>query len=229
MLRTFALAVALVSVAIVATPAVSRYLRGKKETCKVGAGKPAAAGAKRDAFIKKCMAGGNYEPPARRNAQGRTEAAVAQIAKRHVPPTARAVSRRSGAGYPAAKRQQRWVARSASLLSSRIRSSTPVTGSPSARTMVSRAHQPGQGRRSVWLERRDHRTGRILDSCHARMASRHRRRLCRRRRYRRAARVHAGSSSLSTNCAVLLATAKQMPCAPMITAVLMPMTSPTRG
>ena len=32
--------------------------------------------------------------------------------------------------------------------------------------------------------------------------------------------------SLSTYCAVLLATAKQMPCAPMMTAVLMPITSP---
>ena len=34
------------------------------------------------------------------------------------------------------------------------------------------------------------------------------------------------SISLSTYCAVLLATAKQMPCAPAITAVLMPITSP---
>ncbi len=33
-------------------------------------------------------------------------------------------------------------------------------------------------------------------------------------------------SSLSTSCAVLLATAKQMPCAPMMIAVLMPTTSP---
>src|ERR1700752_2928619 len=32
--------------------------------------------------------------------------------------------------------------------------------------------------------------------------------------------------SASTNCAVLLATAKQMPCAPAMTAVLMPITSP---
>jgi hypothetical protein len=32
-------------------------------------------------------------------------------------------------------------------------------------------------------------------------------------------------SSLSTKLAVLLATAKQMPCAPMMTAVLMPITS----
>ena len=32
--------------------------------------------------------------------------------------------------------------------------------------------------------------------------------------------------SLTTRFAVLLATAKQMPCAPMIMAVLMPMTSP---
>ena len=50
----------------------------KKETCKVGAESQQLQGAKRDAFIKKCMAGGNYEPPARKR-QGRTEAAVAQI------------------------------------------------------------------------------------------------------------------------------------------------------
>jgi hypothetical protein len=37
------------------------------ETCKVGAESQQLQGAKRDAFIKKCMAGGNYEPPARKN------------------------------------------------------------------------------------------------------------------------------------------------------------------
>jgi hypothetical protein len=39
------------------------------ETCKVGAESQQLQGAKRDAFIKKCMAGGNYEPPARKNAK----------------------------------------------------------------------------------------------------------------------------------------------------------------
>jgi hypothetical protein len=38
------------------------------ETCKVGAQSQQLQGAKRDAFIKKCMAGGNYEPPARKSA-----------------------------------------------------------------------------------------------------------------------------------------------------------------
>jgi hypothetical protein len=42
------------------------------ETCKVGAESQQLQGAKRDAFIKKCMAGGNYEPPARKNAAKQT-------------------------------------------------------------------------------------------------------------------------------------------------------------
>ena len=36
------------------------------ETCKVGADAEKLAGAKRNTFIKRCMAKGNYEPPARR-------------------------------------------------------------------------------------------------------------------------------------------------------------------
>ena len=36
------------------------------ETCKVGADAEKLTGAKRNAFIKRCMAAGNYEPPARR-------------------------------------------------------------------------------------------------------------------------------------------------------------------
>ncbi|MGE5770622.1 MAG: PsiF family protein [Hyphomicrobiales bacterium] len=38
------------------------------ETCKVGAESQQLQGAKRSAFIKKCMAQGNYEPAARKNA-----------------------------------------------------------------------------------------------------------------------------------------------------------------
>jgi hypothetical protein len=42
------------------------------ETCKVGAESQQLQGTKRDAFIKKCMAGGNYEPAARKNAAKQT-------------------------------------------------------------------------------------------------------------------------------------------------------------
>ena len=69
MLRTLALAVALLPVALVATPASAVTSEEKMETCKVGAESQKPQGAKRDAFIKKCMAGGNYEPPARKNAK----------------------------------------------------------------------------------------------------------------------------------------------------------------
>jgi hypothetical protein len=69
MLRILALAVALTPVALAATPASAVTSEEKKETCKVGAESQQLQGAKRDAFIKKCMAGGNYEPPARKNAK----------------------------------------------------------------------------------------------------------------------------------------------------------------
>lgn len=69
MLRTLALAVALLPVVLAATPASAVTSEEKMETCKVGAESQQLQGAKRDAFIKKCMAGGNYEPPARRNAK----------------------------------------------------------------------------------------------------------------------------------------------------------------
>lgn len=68
MLRTLALAVALLPVALAATPASAVTSEEKMETCKVGAESQQLQGAKRNTFIKKCMAGGNYEPPARKNA-----------------------------------------------------------------------------------------------------------------------------------------------------------------
>ncbi len=40
----------------------------KMETCKFGADNDKLTGAKRDAFIKRCMAKGNYEPQARKDA-----------------------------------------------------------------------------------------------------------------------------------------------------------------
>ena len=61
------MAIALVSVMLLASPAAAVTSQEKMETCKVGAESQQLGGAKRDAFIKKCMAGGNYEPAARKN------------------------------------------------------------------------------------------------------------------------------------------------------------------
>jgi hypothetical protein len=66
MLRT--LAIAIIPVLLAATPSAAVTSQEKMETCKVGAESQQLQGAKRSAFIKKCMAGGNYEPPARKNA-----------------------------------------------------------------------------------------------------------------------------------------------------------------
>ena len=53
---------------LLATPASAATKQEKMETCKVGAESQNLTGAKRDAFIKRCMAAGNYEPAARKNA-----------------------------------------------------------------------------------------------------------------------------------------------------------------
>jgi len=67
MLRT--MAIAFIPVLLVATPAAAITSQEKMETCKVGAESQEMKGAKRDAFIKKCMAKGNYEPAARKSAK----------------------------------------------------------------------------------------------------------------------------------------------------------------
>jgi hypothetical protein len=66
MLRT--LAIALIPVLLAATSSAAVTSQEKMETCKVGAESQQLQGAKRSAFIKKCMAQGNYEPPVRKNA-----------------------------------------------------------------------------------------------------------------------------------------------------------------
>jgi hypothetical protein len=66
MLRT--LAIALVPILLAAAPAGAITSQEKMETCKVGADSQQLQGAKRTAFIKRCMAQGNYEPAARKNA-----------------------------------------------------------------------------------------------------------------------------------------------------------------
>ena len=61
--------IALIPVMLAATPAIAITSQDKMETCKVGAESQQLEGAKRNAFIKNCMAKGNYEPAARKNAK----------------------------------------------------------------------------------------------------------------------------------------------------------------
>jgi psiF repeat-containing protein len=53
---------------LIAVPASAATKEQKMETCKVGADADNLEGKARDAFMKKCMAAGNYEPAARRDA-----------------------------------------------------------------------------------------------------------------------------------------------------------------
>jgi hypothetical protein len=68
MLRILALA-ALIPFLLTAYPALAATAKQKAETCKFGADHPKLTGAKRTAFIKRCMANENYEPPARKDAE----------------------------------------------------------------------------------------------------------------------------------------------------------------
>jgi hypothetical protein len=67
MQRTLAI-MSLLPAMLLATPASAVTAKEKMETCKIGAESQELTGAKRDAFIKKCMGKGNYEPPARKAA-----------------------------------------------------------------------------------------------------------------------------------------------------------------
>lgn len=66
-IATFALA-SVLPFALAASPADAATRQEKMETCKVGADHDNLTGAKRDAFMKKCMGAGNYEPKARQDA-----------------------------------------------------------------------------------------------------------------------------------------------------------------
>lgn len=59
---------------LLATPASAATKEEKMETCKVGAESQNLTGAKQQAFIKRCMAAGNYEPAARKDAMKKTGA-----------------------------------------------------------------------------------------------------------------------------------------------------------
>jgi hypothetical protein len=53
---------------LLAGPASAVTYKEKMETCKFGADDQKLEGAKRNAFIKKCMGHGNYQPQARKDA-----------------------------------------------------------------------------------------------------------------------------------------------------------------
>ena len=81
-MRSLAFA-ALLPVLFIAVPASAATKEQKMETCKVGADADNLQGKARDAFMKKCMASGNYEPAARRDAmkKGKKRAAKKPAAK----------------------------------------------------------------------------------------------------------------------------------------------------
>jgi hypothetical protein len=71
-MRSLVIAALLPAALLVATPALAATKAQKMETCKFGAESEHLEGAKATAFVKKCMAGGNYEPAARRDAMKKT-------------------------------------------------------------------------------------------------------------------------------------------------------------
>jgi hypothetical protein len=87
MLGRLCLAAALPLV-LIATSASAATKEEKMETCKVGAESQNLTGAKQQAFIKRCMAGGNYEPQARKDAMKKGGAKPAAAKKPAAEPAA---------------------------------------------------------------------------------------------------------------------------------------------
>ena len=97
MLRTIAVS-ALLPLVLLASPASAATNQEKMETCKVGAESQQLTGAKRNAFIKRCMAKGNYEPAARKDAM-RAATKKKQAPKPATPAAAEGAAPRPG-DYP---------------------------------------------------------------------------------------------------------------------------------
>jgi hypothetical protein len=70
---------------LLASPASAVTYKQKMETCKFGAADQKLEGAKRNAFIKKCMGKGNYQPAARKDAMKKPAAKKTTTAAK--PPT----------------------------------------------------------------------------------------------------------------------------------------------
>ena len=73
---------------LLATPASAISYKQKMETCKFGADDQKLTGAKRNAFIKKCMGKGNYQPQARKDAKKKAAAMKKEMAKPAAKPAA---------------------------------------------------------------------------------------------------------------------------------------------
>lgn len=71
-----------------ASPAAAVSYKQKMETCKFGASDQKLTGAKRNAFIKKCMGKSNYQPAARKDAMKKAKAMKKQAAKPAAKPAA---------------------------------------------------------------------------------------------------------------------------------------------
>ena len=71
-MRMLAFALLPAAALLAATPALAATKAQKMETCKFGADNDHLEGAKRTAFINKCMGKGDYEPAARRDAMKKT-------------------------------------------------------------------------------------------------------------------------------------------------------------
>jgi hypothetical protein len=69
---------ALIPLLLAATPAVAITAKEKMQTCIIGADDQKLEGAKRKAFIAKCMGKGNYEPAARKAALKKNAKPTAQ-------------------------------------------------------------------------------------------------------------------------------------------------------
>jgi psiF repeat len=83
MLRTLGLVSLLLAPSLMlATPAAAVTAKQKMETCKFGADDQKLTGAKRNAFIKKCMGKGNYEPPERKKLTAHKPKAKKPMAKK---------------------------------------------------------------------------------------------------------------------------------------------------
>ena len=80
MLRFFGL-LGLPLLLLLASPASAVTAKQKMETCKFGADDQKLTGAKRNAFIKKCMSKHNYEPAARKEAKKKAATMKKQMAK----------------------------------------------------------------------------------------------------------------------------------------------------
>ncbi len=68
MLRKIAI-IGVLPLLLLASPASAATREQKMETCKFGADDQKLEGAKRNAFIKRCIAQGNFEPPGRKAAK----------------------------------------------------------------------------------------------------------------------------------------------------------------